>query len=104
MKLDDLLTIPNSTKNNISNNKLPLLGILMIKSGKKSGWIFIQNQPLQNAVSYLSNHSKPCLKNIPFWPARRICMKVENGNVRYMKLKELRAILKTQKYSKMVVE
>ena len=29
---------------------------------------------------------------------------VENKNVRYMKLKELRTILKTQKYPKMVVE
>ena len=55
-------------------------------------------------VSYLSNHSRPCLKNIPFCLARRICMIVENKHVRYMKLKELRTILKTQKYPKMVVE
>ena len=45
-----------------------------------------------------------CLKNIPFCLARRICMMAENKNVRYMKLKELRTILKTQKYPKMVVE
>ena len=31
-------------------------------------------------------------------------MIVENRNVRYMKLKELRTILKTKKYSKMVVK
>ena len=31
-------------------------------------------------------------------------MIVENKNVRYMKLKELKTILKTQKYPKMVVE
>ena len=31
-------------------------------------------------------------------------MIVENKNIRYMKLKELRTILKTQKYPKMVVE
>ena len=31
-------------------------------------------------------------------------MIVENKNVRYLKLKELRAILKTQKYPKTVVE
>ena len=31
-------------------------------------------------------------------------MTVENKNVRYMKLKELRPILKTQKYPQMVVE
>ena len=29
---------------------------------------------------------------------------VKNKNVRYMKLKELKTILKTQKYPKMVVE
>ena len=55
-------------------------------------------------VSYLSNHPKPCLTNIPFCLARRICMLEENKNVRYMKLKVLRTILKTQKYLKMVVE
>ena len=55
-------------------------------------------------VSYRSNHLKPNLKNIPLCLARRICIIVENKNVRYMKLKELRTILKTQKYPKMVVE
>ena len=55
-------------------------------------------------VSYLSNHPKPCLKNIPFCLARGICMIVESKNVRYMKLKELRTILKTEKSPKMVVE
>ena len=54
--------------------------------------------------AYLSHHPKPCIKNIPFSLARRICMKGENKNVRYMKLKELRKILKTQKYPNMVVE
>ena len=38
-------------------------------------------------VFYLSNHPKPCLKNIPFCLASRIYMIVENENVRYMKLK-----------------
>ena len=41
---------------------------------------------------------------MPFCLARRICMIVENKNVRYMKLKELRTILKLRKYPKMVVE
>ena len=36
--------------------------------------------------------------------ARCICKIVENKNVTYMKLKELRTILKTQKYPKMVAE
>ena len=33
-------------------------------------------------VSYLSNHPKPCLKNIPFCLPRRICMLVKNKNVK----------------------
>ena len=55
-------------------------------------------------VSYLSNCPRPCLKSIPLCLARYICMIVGNENVRYMKLKELRTTLKTQKYPKMVVE
>ena len=46
----------------------------------------------------------PCLKNMPFCLARRICMIAENKCVKYMKLKELRTILKIQKYPKMVFE
>ena len=55
-------------------------------------------------ISCLSNHLKPCLKNISFCLARHIWMIVENKNVKYMKLKELRTILKTQKYLKMVAQ
>ena len=47
---------------------------------------------------------KSCLKNIPFCLARHICMTVENKNVRYIKLKKLGIILKTQKYPKLVVK
>ena len=45
---------------------------------------------------FYPNHRKPCLKNIPFCPVRRICMIIENENVRYMKLKELKTILETK--------
>ena len=55
-------------------------------------------------VSFLSNHPKPCLKNMRFCLARRICMIVEKKNVRYMKFKELRTTLKTQQYPEMIVE
>ena len=111
IKPDDLLTILNSVNNNIqfsmelNDNKLPFLDILITKSGKKI-WMNIYSKPTDSKryVPYLSNHPKPCLKNIPFCLARRICTIVENKNVRYMKLKELKTILKTQKYPKMVVE
>ena len=43
-------------------------------------------------------------KNKLFCLAKCICMTVENKNVRYIKLKELIIILKTQQYSKLVVE
>lgn len=55
-------------------------------------------------VSHLSNHSKLCLKNIRFCLLRCTCMIVENENVRHTKLKELRTILKAQKYPQMVIE
>ena len=110
IKLDDLLTILNSVNNDIqfsmelNDNKLPFLDILITKSGKKNLGEHSKPTDSKHYVSYLSNHPNPCLKNIPFCLARRICMIVKNKNVRYMKLKELRTILKTQKYPKMVIE
>ena len=66
----------------------------------------IYSKPIDSkrCISYLSNHPKTCPKNTLFCSGRRICMIAENKNVRYMKLKKLRTILKTQKYPKMVVE
>ena len=106
IKSDDLLIILNSENNDIqlsmdlSDKKLPFLEILITKSGQKI-WMNIYSKPtdLKRYVSYLSNHPKPCLANIPFCLAELICLIVEN-----MKLKELRTILKTQKYPKIVVE
>ena len=46
----------------------------------------------------------PALKNIVFCLARRMSVIAEDDNVRYMKLKEVRTILKTQKYPKMSIE
>ena len=89
----------------LNDNDLPILDILITKSGKKI-LMNIYSKPTDSKryVSNFSNHPKPCPKNIPFCLARRIRMIVENKNVRYMKLKGLRIILKTQKYPKMVVE
>ena len=89
----------------LSDNKLLFLDILITKSGKKI-WINIYSKATDSKryVSYLSNHPKPCLNNIPICLARSICMIVVNENVRYKKLKELRTILKIPKYPKMVAE
>ena len=84
IKLDDLLIILNSINNNIqfsmelNDNKVPFLDILITKSGKKI-WMNIYSKPTDSKpyVSYLSNHPKPCLKNIPFCLAIHICMIVE---------------------------
>ena len=92
---DDLLRILNSVNNNIqflmelNDNKLPLLDILITKSGKKI-WMNIYSNPTNSKryVFYFSNHPESCLKNIPFCLARRIRMVVENKIVRYMKLME----------------
>ena len=103
IKLDDLLTVLNSVNNDIqfsmelNDKKLLFLDILITKSGKRPA-------DSKRYVSYLSNHIELCIKNIPFCLARRIFMIVDNKNIRYMKLKELRTILKTQKYPKTVVE
>ena len=89
----------------LNDNKLLFLDILITKSNKKICMkIYSKPTDSKRYVSYLSDHPKPCLKNVPFCPGRRICVIVENKHVRYMKLKELRAILKTQKYPKIVVE
>ena len=88
----------------LSDNKLPFLDILITKSGKKNLDEYSEPTESKRYVSYLSNHPKPHLKNIPFHLAGRICVIVENKNVTHMKLKELRTILKTQKYPKIVVE
>ena len=111
IKPDDLLAILSSVNSHIqfsmelNDNKLSFLDILITKSGKKI-WMNIYSKPTDSKryVSYLSNHPKPCLKNKQFCLARCIYMVVESKNVRYMKFKELKTILKTQKYPKMVVE
>ena len=58
IKPNDLLTILSSINNDIqssmelNDNRLSFLDILITKLGKKIGWRFIQNQPIQNAMSH----------------------------------------------------
>ena len=89
----------------LKDNKLFFLNILIKKSVKKN-WMKIYSRPTDSKryVSYVSNHLKSILKNIPFCLPSWICMIRENKYVSYMKLKELRTILKTGKCPKMVVE
>ena len=73
IKPDDLLTILNSVNNDIqfsmelNHNKLLFLDILITKSDKNVRMnIYSKPTDSKRYVSYLSNHPKPCLKNIPF--------------------------------------
>ena len=84
IKPDDLLTILNSVNNNIqflmelNDNKLSFLDILVTKSGKKICMnMYSKPTDSKRYVSHLSNHPKPCLKNILFCLARCICMIVD---------------------------
>ena len=111
MNSDDLLAILNSVNMGtqfsieLNVNKLLLLVLLIIKPGKKI-WknLYSKSTDSKRYVSNVSNHPTTCLRNIPFCRARHICMIVEYTNIRYMKIKELRTILKIQKYQKLVVQ
>ena len=74
-----------------------MLHIVIAKTGEKI-WknIYSKSRNSKCDVSYLSNHSKPCLKNIVlFCLARHIFMILKKQNVKCMKLEELKTILKS---------
>ena len=62
-----------------SDIQLPFLDVMINKEGKKV-FMDIYSKPTDSKryVSFKSNHSKHCLKNISFSLARRICMIAEN--------------------------
>ena len=73
IKPDDLLAILNSANSDIqfskelNDKKLPFFDILLTISVKKICMnIYSKPTDSKRYVSYLSNHPKPCLKNIPF--------------------------------------
>ena len=82
----------------LNDNKLPFLDILITSQVKKIWMNIYSKQPIQNAIfpTFLTNQN-PALSIYCF-------VIVEKKNVGYMKLKEVRTILKTQKYPKMVSE
>ena len=106
-----ILSILNQINNNIqftmekSQIRLPFLDIMINKSGTKI-WMDIYNKPTDSKryVSFMSNHPKHCLTNIPFSLARRICTIVGNGHVKEKRFKELKRVLLEQKYPKSLIE
>ena len=79
IKPHNMLTILNSVNNDLqfsmelNDNELPFLDILITKPAKKI-WTTIYSKPTDSKryISYLSNHPKPCLKNITFCLVRRM--------------------------------
>ena len=69
---------------------------------QKSVW----NKPTYSKryVPITSSHPRHCLTNIPFSLARRICIIVENENVKVKLFKELKKALLEQKYPKSLKE
>ena len=97
---------PTDSKRNVSYLSNHPKSCLNPLSANPTKWLntlkqFVENLPT-NCLSVFDHFER--VKNIPFCLAKRICMIVGNKNVRCTKLKELRTILKTQKYPKMVVE
>ena len=88
-----------------SQTRLPFLDIMINKSGTKI-WMDIYNKPTDSKryVSFMSNHPKHCLTNIPFSLARRICTIVGNEHVKEKRFKELKRVLLEQKYPKSLIE
>ena len=84
-------------------NKLFFLHIFKTKTKSLNEQLFKTKQ-FERSVSYFSNIPKPCFKNIAFRLAKHLCMIIEKENVEYMKLKGIRAILKTPKQPKMFTE
>ena len=50
--------------------------------------IYLKPTDAKRYVTFKSNHSKHCLKNIPFFLAHRICMITEKDSLKEIKLKE----------------
>ena len=88
-----------------SQIRLPLLDIMIRKSGTEI-WMDIFNKPTDSKryVPFTSNHPWHCLRNIPFFLARRICTIAENGNVKENRFKEPKKTLLEQKYPKLLIE
>ena len=82
-----------------SQKRLPFLDIMINKSDTKI-WMDIYNKPKNSKryVPFTLNNPRHCLTNIPFSLARRMCIIVENQDVKEKCFKELKRTLLEQKY------
>ena len=88
-----------------SDTQLPFLDIMINKKGKKVFMdIYSNPRDSKRYASFKSNHPKHCLKNIPFSPARRICMIAGKDSLKEIKLKELETLLLEQHYPERIIK
>ena len=74
-----------------SRTSLPLLDIMINKSGTKTGMdIYSKPADSKRYVPFMLNDQRPCLTRIPFSLARRICTLIENKNVKEKCFKKLK--------------
>ena len=66
--------------------------------------IFYEKTDTRRCVLFNSCHPKQCKKNIPFTLARRICIIVENNEVRKNRLDELQKVLCSQEYPQNLIQ
>ena len=88
-----------------SDTQLPFLDIMINKEGKKV-FMDIYSKPTDSKryVSFKLNHPRHCLKNIPFYLTRRICVIAEKDSLKEIKLKELETILLEQHYPERIIK
>ena len=89
------------------NLYLPFLDIMINKDPENDNiWmdIFCKKTDTLRCVPFNSCHPKQCKKNIPFTLARRICIIVENNEVRKKHLDELQKVLCSQEYPQNLIQ
>ena len=88
-----------------SDTQLPFLDIMINKEGKKA-FMDIYSKPTdpKRHVSIKSNHSRYCLKNIPFFLTRRTIMVAEKHSLKEFQLKELEKLLLDQYYPERIIK
>ena len=88
-----------------SDTQLPLLDIMINKEEKEIFMdIYLKPTDSKIFVSFKSNHLKNCLKNIPFYLARRICMIIEKDHLKEIKLKEIETLLLELLYPERIIK
>ena len=90
---------------NISKHQVNFLDVLIINGNDRIITdVYTKPTDTKQYLNFNSCHPKHTKINIPFNLARRICMIVNEGKLREMRLRELREDLRRQHYPKTVIE